>query len=52
MPAVVFVSILVSILFGQDSAQLSFTADFDILKGQFLLSLLIPFIAAVFDEVG
>lgn len=52
MPALIILSILISLLFGESTDQLSLTAHFNIMEGSPILSLLIPFLAPALEELG
>ncbi len=52
MPFVVFLATALSLLFGRSISQFEFSSEYNILKGQGLVSLLILFIAPLFEELG
>lgn len=52
MPVVIVISILFSQYAGQSIEQLRLTADFDIMGGHPIISLIIPFLAPALEEIG
>lgn len=52
MPASILLSIVVSLLFGMSPAQFKLSDSFNIMGGQILMSLLIPFLAPTLEEIG
>ena len=52
IPAVMILSILLSVFFGQSIEQLTLTSEFRIMEGAPLLSLLIPLFAPALEELG
>lgn len=52
MPAVMVISILLSVKTGQSIEQLRISGEFDIMGGHPVLSLIIPFLAPALEELG
>lgn len=52
LPVALFISILISIAFGQPIEQLGLAEELQIFKGQFLLSLLVLFAVPLLEELG
>ena len=52
LPLVMVISIYISVFFGFSLNQLQLTSNFDIMKGQPWISLLIPIIAPALEELG
>ena len=52
MPASILLAIAISLLFGMSPDQFRLTNQFNIINGQFFLSLLLPILAPTFEEIG
>jgi len=52
MPLVMIISIFLSLPFGGSSGQFELASEFNIMEGQPLLSLIIPFLAPALEELG